>query len=184
LHVSSVDVADLDAFLSGLEMQALVRPFNEDDLPRIAELVAKSNQFNLTTQRHTLSRLREMGADGAGVCFTIRLRDRLVDHGLIAVVAGTPAERRLEIDTWVMSCRVLKRGVEAITLQELCERAHKNGYHRLRGMYRPTERNGMVRTLYRDLGFAPDREPDSWFLTLPSSHERTCHIGRVESFHG
>ena len=124
------------------------------NLLRVTQLVNKTNQFNLTTSRYSeqqvLAFLREPDAIG----LQCRLVDRLGDHGIIAVVLarGRP-DATFDIDTWLMSCRVLGRGVEQATLNVLAEHCIRKGGRELIGIYRPTEKNMMVHDLYERLGF-------------------------------
>jgi acyl carrier protein len=104
-------------------MRVVVSPFTDDDLPRIAQLVGKTNQFNLTTRRHSLPALREFAEDPQCVNLSFRLMDRFADHGLIAVALAFRRETALVLDTWLMSCRVIGRTLEATVLQEVCSAA-------------------------------------------------------------
>jgi FkbH-like protein len=146
--------ADMQSYLQSLEMEGRLSPFNPLDLPRIAQLINKSNQFNLTTRRRSEAELAALMADPAWQGFTIRLSDRFGDYGLIAVVLCRAAEEGVcEIDTWLMSCRVLKRQVEEETLNAIVSVAQAMGAGRIRGIYLPTAKNEMVRGLYPKFGF-------------------------------
>jgi FkbH-like protein len=145
---------DMNSYLESLEMVGTFAEFNRLDLPRTAQLINKSNQFNLTTRRRTESELETLVNDARYCGFTMRLADRFGDHGLISVVIGRLAENAtLEIDTWLMSCRVLKRQVEEAVLNEIVRLAKKMGCEKIRGFYFPTAKNGMVGELYQRLGF-------------------------------
>ena len=144
--------ASMPDFLRSLRMRATLRPFDELDLPRIEQLIGKTNQFNLTTRRHALPRLREFLATGS-VAFSVRLRDRFTDHGLVGVLIAVPDGDALDIDTWLMSCRVIGRTVEEAMLGELLRRARALGYNVVSGTYVPTAKNELVRDLYSRLGF-------------------------------
>ncbi|MCZ2078809.1 MAG: HAD-IIIC family phosphatase [Bryobacterales bacterium] len=150
---------DMDAYLASLEMEATLREFNPIDAPRIAQLINKSNQFNLTTRRRTEAEVLELAGDPGAAAFTIRLRDRFGDHGLIAVIIAKIVPGKggpvFEIDTWLMSCRVLKRQVEQETLNEIARLARLHSCAEIRGVYIPTAKNGMVRDLYPQMGFRP-----------------------------
>ena len=150
----------LEEFHRSLRMQASVTPFAEMDLPRIAQLVAKTNQFNLTGRRHGLAALRAFAADPRCVHLALRLRDRFDDHGLVSVLIAIAEGEALDIDTWLMSCRVIGRTVEAEMLAQASRRALELGCTRLRGTYVPTAKNAMVGDLYPRLGFAPAGERD------------------------
>ena len=143
----------VEEFLAGLRMQAIVRPFDDIDLPRIEQLIGKTNQFNLTTRRHGLPYLRAVMADARAIHLTLRLRDRFADHGLVAVLIATPRDGALDIDSWLMSCRVIGRTVEHELFRQLLRRARECGYDVLTGTHIPTAKNELVRDLYARLGF-------------------------------
>jgi FkbH-like protein len=147
--------ASMEEFLASLEMTATVGSFDAANLPRIAQLVNKSNQFNLTTRRYTQEQLRAFAESPAHVTRWFRLRDRFGDNGLVGVMIGAADEeaRVLDIDLWLMSCRVLGRRMEELMCGVLMRAAHERGISRLRGRYLPTAKNGMVADLYPRLGF-------------------------------
>lgn len=147
----------LEQFLTNLQMTARAGPFEDVNLSRIAQLVNKSNQFNLTTKRRTEEQLRALARSSDHVTLSFRLRDRFADNGLIGVLIGRilPEEGTLEIDTWIMSCRVLGRRIEEFMCGLLMEAAKSRGLQRLRGRYLPTAKNGLVKDLYPRLGFEP-----------------------------
>ena len=150
------ETTDLSSYLKGLEMTLYWQPFDTIGLQRIAQLINKTNQFNLTTQRYTEDDVRNVMAELQALTLQLRLVDRFGDNGIIGVVIGRlPAQdpSGLEIDTWLMSCRVLGRQVEEATLNLLVERASSMGANRIIGKYRPTAKNGMVREHYAKLGF-------------------------------
>ena len=146
-------VADMDAYLESLAMEAVLREFTPVDVPRLAQLINKSNQFNLTTRRRTDAEVRTLLEKSDHVCFSVRPRDRFGDHGLVAIVIGCVRGEALEIDTWLMSCRVLKRQVEDVTLNEFVRLAMAKGCTRLDGVYVATPKNAMVRGFYSRMGF-------------------------------
>jgi FkbH-like protein len=154
-------VTDMDAYLESLAMQAVVHEFRSVDVPRISQLINKSNQFNLTTRRRTETEVQAVMADPQYFGFTVRLADRFGDYGLISVVVGKVADGTLEIDTWLMSCRVLKRQVEEEVLNEIVRLARARGCTRIKGVYKPTARNGMVRSHYPALGFTALPSPET-----------------------
>ncbi|HZO95365.1 MAG TPA: HAD-IIIC family phosphatase [Candidatus Baltobacteraceae bacterium] len=147
-------IGDLDAYLASLQMRIVFRPFDATGRSRITQLVNKSNQFNLTTRRYDESEIARFEADPAALTLQVRLVDVYGDNGMISVIVCVPAgERTWEIDTWLMSCRVLGRRVEHMVLREIVEQARARGIERIVGRYLPTERNGMVRDHYAKLGF-------------------------------
>jgi FkbH-like protein len=150
--------ADMDSYLASLEMVAEVHPFRSVDLPRIAQLIAKSNQFNVTTRRRTEAELTAISQNPEGGHFSVRLRDRFGDHGLISVVILHFKNGVAEIDTWLMSCRVLKRQVEEVVLNEILRQARARSCREVRGIYLPTEKNGIVKDLFSKFGFIPQEK--------------------------
>ena len=162
-------VADLDAFHRSLEMVIGFAPFDAVGRPRIAQLIGRSNQFNLTTRRYTAEQIAALEDDPAVVTMQVRLADRFGDNGMIAVLIGRLAGGTLEIDTWLMSCRVLGRRAEEATLAELARRARALGVSELLGRWIPSGRNGLVEEHYRKLGFRPagtDDDHTLWRLEL------------------
>jgi FkbH-like protein len=145
---------DMNSYLESLEMVADVRPFTSVDAPRISQLINKSNQFNLTTRRRTEAEVLALIDNPNYGQFTIRLTDKFGAHGLIAVVIGAVENGVFRIDTWLMSCRVLKRQVEDVTLSQIVGLARALGCHRVIGEYIPSAKNQMVADLYARLGFA------------------------------
>ena len=170
--------SNLEEYLRSLDMEITFAPFNESGRGRIAQLSSRSNQFNLTTRRFTEADVKAMETDATLFTLQVRLTDRFGDNGMISVVVcrALPDET-WEIDTWLMSCRVLNRGVEIMVLEELARAAEAGGAKALIGVYRPTDRNMMVKDHYRKLGFSPLRETADgvtrWRLDLDG---RPAHV--------
>jgi FkbH-like protein len=155
------ETMDLSDFLGSLEMRARVEPIDDRSLARATQLINKTNQFNLTTRRLTEGAVGAL-ARNPGVCTrTVRLSDRFGDHGLISVLIATRHGDVVEIDDWLMSCRVLKRGVERMLLGELVAWASAHGVRELRGRFVPTGRNELVRALFDELGFERSSESEN-----------------------
>ncbi|MBV9988771.1 MAG: HAD family hydrolase [Chitinophagaceae bacterium] len=164
-----------DDYLQSLLMQSRVEPFNNYNTPRVAQLTQRSNQFNLRTVRYTEADIERIASSQqhAGFCFT--LEDTFGSHGLIAVVILVKEDpATLFIDTWLMSCRVLKRGMEQFTLNTLAAFAKKHGFRKLKGEYRPTAKNGLVKDHYEALGFT--QSGDHWLLDMDGYENRKCFI--------
>lgn len=152
---------DIDAYLASLGMVLTVQPFDETGRARIAQLVAKSNQFNLTTRRYTEAELAIMECDPDYFTLQVRLTDNFGDNGMISVIICRREGGDWQIDTWLMSCRVLGRKVEHAVLDVLCRQAAARGIYRLIGCYLPSDRNALVADHYEKLGFAlVDRNAD------------------------
>ncbi len=145
---------DVASYLASLDMRAIWGYFDTLNRQRIVQLINKTNQFNLTTRRYSENDYDAFMRDEDCVGLHVRLVDRFGDNGLIAVVIGKFDGAALVIDTWLMSCRVLGREVEAATLSLLVAEARRRGATRLIGEYAPSPKNGMVRQHYEKLGFA------------------------------
>jgi FkbH-like protein len=143
----------IEDFYRSLRMEAVVGPFDDLHLPRIAQLIGKTNQFNLTTRRHGLPQLQAFMNDLNCVHLFLRLRDRFTDHGLVSLMIALRQGDVLDIDTWLMSCRVIGRTVETAMLDHLCRLAEPLGCASVRGTYIPTAKNAMVADVYAKYGF-------------------------------
>jgi FkbH-like protein len=155
---------DLGDYLTALEMQITFTPFDALGRQRIAQLVNKSNQFNLTTRRYTEAEIAAAEADPNVYTLQVRLRDRFGNLGMIGVIIARPsAPETWTIDSWLMSCRVLGRRVEEAMRNELVRAAARAGVATLIGIYRPTAKNKMVADHYAKLGFAATGAVDGCF---------------------
>ena len=166
------EITDMDAYLASLDMEIVFEPFNDVGRARIAQLISKSNQFNLTTRRYSQSDVARFAEDPKAFTLQVRLKDSIGDNGMISVIICFKIDPKTwVIDTWLMSCRVLGRRVEQMVLREIARHASLEGATLLIGGYIPTERNMMVKDHYKNLGFEPMGEEasgaSSWALQLP-----------------
>lgn len=155
----------LDVFLASLRMRATFEPLGDANIERAVQLINKSNQFNLTGVKRELSAVRALAADPEWRTMAVSLRDNCGDNGLISVLLLRLDDGTLIVESWVMSCRVLQRGLENRILSELTELAGAAGCRRLEGRYVATAKNGMVKDLYGRLGFeraGDDGEVEVW----------------------
>jgi FkbH-like protein len=148
---------NLGDYLTSLEMRIRFAPFDIQNRRRISQLINKTNQFNLTTRRYTEAQVAQMENDDSIFTLQVRLEDRFGDLGLIAVVicreSAQTTHREWEVDTWLMSCRVLGRRVEEAVLSKVVADAKARGVAYIIGTYIPSAKNKMVADHYRDLGF-------------------------------
>lgn len=181
--------ANYGEYLDSLEMTAEIDTFNSTYMERITQLTNKSNQFNLTTRRYTLAEIESTAADGNHIGIYGRLTDRFGDNGLISVVLGAIEGRKLHLDLWLMSCRVLKREMEIAMLDSLVARAREKNIREIVGYYFPTSKNAMVADHYPKLGFQPLSKDEStgstvWVLDITTYEPRSRHIRILEHVHG
>jgi FkbH-like protein len=144
---------DVKEYLRSLETVVFMRSFESRDLSRIAQLIQRSNQFNLTTRRYSESQCEAMMHDPQLITFSINVRDRFGDFGLIAVGVVRKCTGYLDIDTFLMSCRVLQRGVEQYAMNRIFEYAREGNFERVVGHFIPSAKNSMVEGFYRQFGF-------------------------------
>lgn len=169
---------DIEGFLQSLKMRLEVGPVSKINIGRVTQLTNKTNQFNLRAVKYTEPEVNRLAQDPRSLVLQFRLKDKFGDNGIIAVIIARPDEcwpaDTLFIDTWLMSCRVLSRGVEAASLEALSNCAMQMGIRRLVGEYRSTSKNKMVSNHYGKLGFLPlhgsasdESSPTVWCMDLP-----------------
>jgi len=152
-------------FLKNLNMLSDLKPFNKFTIPRVAQLTQRSNQFNLRTIRYTEEEILQIADSKEYFSLSFTLEDTFGEHGLIGIIILKNIDNEsLFIDSWIMSCRVLKRGMENFTLNKIVELAKEKGFNRIIGEYIPTKKNAIVKNHYSDLGF--EREGEEWILEL------------------
>ena len=147
--------ASVEEYLRSLEMEITVGRFEPKRIPRIAQLMQRSNQFNLTTRRRSEAECEELLRDAGCYPIFAELKDRLGNHGLISIVVARLQDEELFLSDWLMSCRVLTRGVEQFVMNHCVEYAARSGKKWIVGEYRPTAKNGMVKNFYQQFGFEP-----------------------------
>lgn len=161
---------DLSEFHQDLEMVSLVGEIDNFYRPRAAQLLNKSNQFHLTGTRYSEIEIEELASNPKTTCRIFKLKDRFGDQGLIsAVILKLEKDNVLVIDTWVMSCRVLGRGMEEFIASEILKIAQSVGAYTVEGSYIISTKNGLVAGLYERLGFTEfsgDKKAFIWRLDV------------------
>lgn len=177
------DFADYGDYLKSLEMMATIRDFDSVYLARIAQLTNKSNQFNLTTRRYTLSEIEAIRENPNYIRLYGKLVDKFGDNGVVSVVIGEIRGKELHIDLWLMSCRVLKRGMEQAMLDQLVEKCTDAGIETIYGYYYPTKKNKMVKELYQTFGFiriSENENGDTVWKLETAGYEKQNHYIQVQ----
>ena len=178
---------NMDDFLRGLDMSVTFGPFQTVDLARVAQLIGKTNQFNPTTRRYSLEDVARFAATDRYLTLQFRLVDRFGDNGLVSamILRSDPlAPDLVEIDSWVMSCRVFGRQLEREAMNIAVETARRMGVRAFRACYIPTSKNAVVSGLYSELGFtlvsgfAPHDGVTYWCLQLSDYVSHPTHIAR------
>jgi len=180
---------DLETFLKSLEMEVTIEDIGPSNMERVVTMVGKTNQFNLTTRRHSRTQVQTMLESTGSIALALRLRDKFGDQGIIAVllaVRGGDAAT-LVIDSFLMSCRALGRGVEDALWAAMLRRVDRQSVQRLQAEYIPTAKNNIVAGLYDRLGLqrmehnssstryllepVPSVEFPSWIALKNETHE-------------
>lgn len=180
-------VGGVEAYLASLQMVISFKPFDATGRVRIVQLINKSNQYNLTTRRYTEPEVAAAEGDPRVFTLQVRLADMFGDNGMISVVICRPgAPDEWDIDTWLMSCRVLGRKVEHMVLGEILEHALAAGVKQINGVYLPTERNKLVANHYEKLGFVKVAETPSgetrWSLSVQDAKPETAPMQVLSEF--
>lgn len=157
---------NLESFLASLEIRVDIRPISAATLARAAQLTQKTNQFNLTTRRYTEAQLADQLSDANWSGYTLEARDRFGPNGIVGLALLHHDGRHCEIESFLLSCRVIGRGIEMAFLSAIADVARSRGATRLGGWYRPTRKNAPAAAVYRDAGFRVEREEeqDRWWV--------------------
>ena len=152
-------------FLKNLGMSCEITSLSPFNLPRVVQLLQRSNQFNLRTMRYTEEDLKSFSKDSLFHSWIFNVRDQFGSYGIVSIILGLVVGDELFLDTWVMSCRVLKRGIEDLALNEIIETVKPFGIKRIRGEYIKTPKNHLVSDHYNNLGFS-DEGNGHWILDV------------------
>ncbi|MBR4573433.1 MAG: HAD-IIIC family phosphatase [Lachnospiraceae bacterium] len=177
--------SDYGQYLDSLEMTGVIKSFEPVFLDRIAQLTNKSNQFNLTTKRYSRADIEHVSESDEYIDIYGKLIDKFGDNGVVSVVIGHINGDVLDMDLWIMSCRVLKRDMEFAMMDGLVERAKGAGLSRIIGYYYPTAKNNMVRDFYDRMGFTKVSEDADgntvWEFDLKKDYENQNHHIKVNA---
>ena len=167
--------SDMGSYLRSLDMHCHIGPVSSVNRARVAQLINKSNQFNLTTRRYTEAQVADLETRPDKLTLQARLEDRFGDNGIISIVIVDKTGREWRIDTWLMSCRVLGRRVENAVLKTIADYARSQGATALTGSYIPSAKNQMVQDHYKKLSFTLTDKSESgatrWRLDLAEYDE-------------
>lgn len=175
-----------DDYLQSLDMKGEIRAFTPIYMSRIAQLTNKSNQFNLTTKRYSLSEIEDVAKNPNCITLYGRLQDKFGDNGVVSTVIGRIAGKNhdeLHMELWLMSCRVLKREMEYAMMDAIVEKAKANKIKKIIGYYYPTAKNAMVKDFYQLQGFTKIREEKNgdtvWEFNIPEVYKKKQNVIRV-----
>ena len=171
-------------YLISLQMEAEISPFREEYFDRIYQLINKTNQFNLTTKRCSREEVVSWSNSLSRITLFGRLVDKFGDNGLTSIVTADVQGTLATIDIWLMSCRVIKRGLELAMMEALVHEALRRGVKELRATYKSSKKNRMVQNLLEILGFSVEKNHEcgdsEWRLELPGDHTITEHFIKIK----
>jgi FkbH-like protein len=181
-----MEFADYGQFLASLNMVAEIDTFQPVYMERITQLTNKTNQFNLTTKRYTAAEMDTVYQDPSYIKLYGKLEDKFGDSGLVSILVGKMIGRKkLHIDLWLMSCRVIKRDMEFAMFDSLVKKCREAGIETIYGIYYPTERNGMVSKLFEVLGFelvsSNEKGDTSWRFAIPETFKELNKYIKVKN---
>ena len=144
---------DLETFLMSMKMHGEFRKARHEDIPRLAQMEMKTNQFNVTTRRWSAEQISQFIIDKEYDVFTFQLSDCHTDHGLVGSLFVSYRDKDVQILSWLLSCRVFSRTCEEFMMAELVTLAERRGFNRIIGEYIPSEKNKVIANLFVRLGF-------------------------------
>ncbi len=179
------EFSDYKEYLLSLNMTANISNFNADNYARVTQLINRTNQFNLTTKRCTLSEIQTFATDSKYITLCADLKDRFGNNGIVTSLIGEVINKDiLNINLWVMSCRVFKRELEYALFDVLVDLCKENKVNKIIGVYIETEKNHIVKDLYKDLGFSLFEEKDrlfKWEYNIPEVYKYKNHVIEVKT---
>lgn len=175
-NLTQANYQNYDEYLISLEMKACAKPFDKFHYSRIAQLTQRSNQFNLRTIRYTEDEIEKIAGSDEHITLYYTLEDKYGDYGLISVVILDKLnDEELFISEWLMSCRVLKRGMEEFIINKMVDTARANGFKKIIGEYIKTPKNAMVEHIYEKMGFKAVAD-NRYEMDAESYVNKKCYI--------
>lgn len=168
-------VGNLENFLKQMNISVNIKNADDFTIPRISQLTLKTNQFNLTTRRYQEEDIRKFSQDSKKIVECAQIEDKFGDNGITAAyIVNKDNEQQWTIDTLLLSCRVIGRGVEDGILSHIIEKARKDGISQVRGEYIKTEKNQPAENLFADFGFK--KEGDFWIFDTNDQFKKPKHL--------
>ena len=168
-------VGNLENFLKQMNISVNIKNADDFTIPRISQLTLKTNQFNLTTRRYQEEDIRKFSQDSKKIVECAQIEDKFGDNGITAAyIVNKDNEQQWTIDTFLLSCRVIGRGVEDGILSHIIEKARKDGISQVRGEYIKTEKNQPAENLFADFGFK--KEGDFWIFDTNDQFKKPKHL--------
>jgi FkbH-like domain len=167
-------ISDLDEFLKQLKIKVKIKKSDQFLIPRISQLTLKTNQFNLTTKRYQEEDIKEFSNDPNFEVGCAQVLDKFGDNGITGVYIVKKNENFWVIDTFLLSCRIMGRGVENAILAEIMKSAKQNGINEIKAKFIPTEKNKPAENFLSEFGF--EKQDDYWIYKLNNDIKSPNHL--------
>jgi len=169
------ETGNLQDFLKQLNIKVTIKKANEFTIPRISQLTLKTNQFNLTTKRYQEEDIRNFATDKEKLVGCVRVEDKFGDNGITGVyIVKKDNEKEWTIDTFLLSCRVMGRGVEEGILNHIIQQAKINGIKKIKGNYIPTKKNKPAENFLSNFGFK--KEHEYWIFSIADQVKKLPYL--------
>jgi len=172
-------IGDFNKFLKQMNIQVLIKKADSFSIPRISQLTLKTNQFNLTTKRYQQDQISSFSDDKNKIVESAQVSDKFGDNGITGVYIVEKKDTEWIIDTFLLSCRIIGRGVEDVMLSQLIERARKENVKKIKGKFIPTAKNKPAENFYKEFGF--EKEGDFWIFDTEQTIKKPEHIKMIKN---
>nr|MBC8295101.1 hypothetical protein [Pelagibacterales bacterium] len=167
-------VSSLDDFLKQLDIKIKIKKSNEFLIPRISQLTLKTNQFNLTTRRYQEEEIRNLSNNTKFIVGCAQVIDKFGDNGITGVYIINKNEKSWLIDTFLLSCRIMGRGVENAILSQILIDAKTNGIEEIHAEFIQTQKNQPSENFLSDFGFK--KRDNLWIYKLNNEIKLPNHL--------
>ena len=168
-------IGDFNEFLKQMDIVVNVKKADSFSIPRISQLTLKTNQFNLTTKRYQEEEIRKFSSSDNNIVECVQVSDKFGDNGITGTyIVEKKNDEEWIIDTFLLSCRIMGRGVEEMMMNQIIEKAKLSGIKRLKGQFIPTAKNKPAENFYEKLGFR--KENEFWVFNTDNMMKKPEHI--------
>ena len=168
------EVGNFDEFLKQMNIEVEIKKADSFSIPRISQLTLKTNQFNLTTKRYQEEDIENLVSNSDRIVGCAKVSDKFGDNGITGVYIVEKSDEEWIIDSFLLSCRIIGRGVEDVMISQLIERARKENVKRIKGKFIPTQKNKPAEDFYKEFGFT--QEGDYWIFDVDNTMKKIEHI--------
>ena len=176
-------IKNIDDYLKNLEIRLIVKEWDKYSIPRISNLILKTNQFNLTTKRYSKTEIENMCIEKNNKIYYLHVKDRFGDEGIVGVAIVKIIDGLWDVDSFLMSCRVIGRKIEDAFLYKIVEDAKNADINTIKATYVRTKKNDLVSNFYKNAGFRlvkEDKEKSEWILEVKDSKIKKPEFIKLE----